>query len=95
MTDPLTDNQLAEIRKLLDEVERLRVGQVDDDKAYHQLASRNKELEDLFHLQQSRMGEAVEFWRKETGRKDDTPSLGDLLEFLLACHPHHHIEYFE
>ena len=59
----------ADVPKLLDDDERVR--------------ARNKELEDLFHLQQSRMTEAVEFWRKSTGRDDATPSLGDLLAFLL------------
>lgn len=45
--------------------------------------ARVKELEDLFSLQRSRMDEAVGFWRGQTGRFKDTPSLGDLLAFLL------------
>ena len=45
--------------------------------------ARVKELEELFSLQRSRMDEAVGFWRGQTGRFKDTPSLGDLLAFLL------------
>lgn len=92
MTDPLIDKQLAEIRKRVDAV--VAAGEVplqeDVEKLLEGLAvgverleARNKELEDLFHLQQSRMGEAVELWRRSTGRDDATPPLGDLLTFLL------------
>lgn len=125
MAEPLTDEQLAEIRKraapepvdsdtalggpqptpldhynadvplLLDEVERLkadlvlhkafsntaRLEELEDEFAV--LWARNKELEDADHLRQSRMGEAVEFWRMSTGRDDVTPPLGDLLAWLM------------
>lgn len=73
----------ADVPKLLDEVERL---QKDTDimaGVCAALEARAKQLEDADHLRQSRMGEAVEYWRRSTGRDDATPPLGDLLAFLL------------
>lgn len=68
-TDAAMDATMAEVRRRLARLTELE--------------SRNKDLEDLFHLQQSHMGEAVEFWRRQTGRHDVTPDLGGLLAFLL------------
>lgn len=46
--------------------------------------ARAEELERLFALQQTRMGEATEAWREATGKHDVLPDLGDLLAWLLS-----------
>lgn len=94
MADPLTDNQLAEVRERINAALAAGVRpSLADSHALcdaieanaERLGARVKELEDAAHLCQSRMGEAVEFWRRQTGAGDEdhSPGLGDLLAFLL------------
>ena len=40
-------------------------------------------LRQLFALQRTRMDEATELWRKETGQYYTLPDLGDLLQWLI------------
>lgn len=42
-----------------------------------------EELRQLFALQRTRMDEATELWRKETGQYYTLPDLGDLLHWLI------------
>ena len=43
----------------------------------------NLGLNNLFDIQQTRMKKAVRMWRKDTGKKDTIPDLGDLLDYFL------------
>jgi hypothetical protein len=42
------------------------------------------EYDQIFALQQSRMGEATKLWQEATGKHDILPDLGDLLGFLMS-----------
>jgi hypothetical protein len=50
---------------------------------YEKVLARNDDLEAIFQLQWTRMGEATKLWQEETGRDDTWPDLGDLLEWLM------------
>ena len=43
-----------------------------------------KELQDLFSLQQTRMGEATKRWQDATGEHNVLPDLGELLAWLMS-----------
>lgn len=51
--------------------------------ALETLAGENAELNALFDLQHTRMAEATQLWRRETGRENVSPDLGRLLEWLM------------
>jgi len=43
----------------------------------------HEELRQLFAIQRTRMDEATELWRKETGQYYTLPDLGELLQWLM------------
>ena len=43
-----------------------------------------KELQAVFDLQQTRMGEATKLWQQATGEHDTLPDLGVLLDWLMG-----------
>ncbi len=59
------------------------VGVIPNARTIAQLEADCAELQQLFDLQYTRMGEATKFWREATGRHDVMPDLGDLLAWLV------------
>lgn len=48
-----------------------------------QAKERGTELDNLFDIQQTRMGEATKLWQEATGETETLPDLGELLDWLM------------
>ena len=70
--------------KLKEEVDWLGMKPTARDKELGRLKEENTELNRLFELQHTRVGEATRLWQEAHGKPDVLPDLGDLVGWLLA-----------